>query len=511
MFSLILSMSDVFPSHHPHKLGADKPVKFLNMLVPHVSDINPADSERYASLKAVFESTYNSKPDALVRAPGRVNIIGDHIDYSYYSVLPMAIECNVIIAFKVTNSPEIEVANTDSQFPYSKFKILENNHVEIDAEKLEWANYFKSGFVVATRDLAKKGEFKAKGMQVAMTGNVPAGGGLSSSAAFVVGATLATLLANGQEDVSKIHLTKLSTTCEQLLGMNTGGMDQAASIFGEVNHCLLISFKPELTAQPMEYPKLDQDFAFLVANSCVQAVKHLTAPIHYNLRVVEVSVAANLLAKKLGVQIPQDGNLQCGTLRGVMEAKLGDGVSKAKLEEMLQITEENLDQEGYTAEAAAKDLGLSSDEFTKKFLSSFPVRFEKLKLYERTKHVYAEAERVLEFVDKMKTSKSLQDFGDLMNASHESAQLLFDNSHPDVDELVTIARAAGSVGSRVTGAGWGGSTVHMVPKDKVDIVKKAIETEYYAKKYPDAPNDAMIVTIPAEGAAIVDASILDKY
>ena len=121
---------------------------------------------------------------------------------------------------------------------------------------------------------------------------------MSSSAAFCVASTLAVIKANGIDNIPKEDLTRITVVSEHYVGVNTGGMDQCASIYGELDHALLIEFKPKLTAKPFKFP-ID-DLIFVITNSLQVSNKHETAPIHYNLRVVEMGIAADLLSKKLG-------------------------------------------------------------------------------------------------------------------------------------------------------------------------------------------------------------------
>lgn len=465
-----------------------------------------AHEARYAGILDKFQSLYGRKPEFVARAPGRVNIIGDHIDYSYYSVLPMAIEYDFVIAVATTDDHKVSLANLDPRFSGCTFEIPQQGDVEIDAVNMVWSNYFKCGVVVANRYMREKAPgFRPKGMQIVVHGNVPAGGGLSSSAAFVVSATLAVLRSNGYDKVDKKLLVKLSTTCEQLIGVNSGGMDQSASVFGEKDHALFVSFRPELDVKPMQFAQTTP-FVLIIANSLLEVHKHDSAPECYNLRVVEVTLAAKLLEKRLGITIPQDGLLSAGTLRGVMECFSGKEASIANLKAMLPQVEKYLDPEGYTSARIASELGISESELEAKYFTEFPVRFSKLKLYQRAKHVYEESLRVLEFVSIMgdNSPDTLQKLGEYMNASHKSSQTLFDNSHETVDEIVEIARSAGSLGSRVTGAGWGGCTVHLVPSNKAEAVKKALREQYYAKRYPNAPEDALIESVAGSGTVLLE-------
>jgi len=115
---------------------------------------------RFAEIKSQFAKHFNCQPDFYARSPGRVNLIGEHIDYSDYSVLPMALtDKDIVIAVKTTTEHQrIRVANLQpDSFPLREFPLESKaqGFVQIDATQHEWSNYFKSGLKVCfiIRDL----------------------------------------------------------------------------------------------------------------------------------------------------------------------------------------------------------------------------------------------------------------------------------------------------------------------------------------------------------------------
>ena len=131
--------------------------------------------------------------------------------------------------------------------------------------------------------------------EMLMDGAVPSGGGLSSSAAFVSASALAVMFANGEKDIDKTELTELAIVSERAVGVNSGGMDQSASVFSTRGSALYVSFVPSLTARPVFFPKTQPELSFVIAQSFVAADKQVTGPVCYNLRVVECSLAAAYL------------------------------------------------------------------------------------------------------------------------------------------------------------------------------------------------------------------------
>ncbi|KAG5355027.1 Galactokinase [Yarrowia sp. B02] len=454
-------------------------------------------ADRYAQLTKRFSALFPGSKPTFVRSPGRVNLIGEHIDYSHFSVMPMAIEDDVIMAFAV-GGDSIEIANLESEkFPSEKYDIPEADEVlKIDQTKTVWTNYFKCGHTVGRKYVREtSGHVTKTGIKVLVHGTVPDACGLSSSAAFVVCSTLVTLMSQGLAEVPRDLLTKLSITCEQLIGVNTGGMDQAASIYGQLNHTLLVDFAPSLKATPFQFPSTTPKTVFLVANTLVKSNKHETAPRNYNLRVVEITLAVNVLAKKLGVSIPQNGNLNKGTLHGLMEA------AKTDLHGLLDIVE-TLPKEPVTLEEVARLLEISEDDVKTQYFI-FPVEFQTLALYSRAKHVVTEAIRVKDFQKLLSQGvKDPRELGKLMNESQRSCDTLFNCSCPEIEKVCEIVLSSGGFGSRLTGAGWGGSTVHLVEEDKLDNVIGALKRDYY--RGMEGVDSAMVVTVPGEGCAVVD-------
>ncbi|KAF1983618.1 galactokinase [Aulographum hederae CBS 113979] len=518
------------------------------MEIPTASSLNqiyPEDAiafqkPRWESLLSGFKSQYGHSAEFVSRSAGRVNLIGEHIDYSLYEVLPMAVTADLLLAVSVpteTDEPRIRIANANGKYPAREFEIPSEDEVEIDATSHEWSNYFKAGLRGASQLLRKKRSgphpFKPVSMDILVDGNVPQGGGLSSSAAFVCASALAVMKANGQETIGKRELVEIAIVAERAVGVNSGGMDQSASVFGQRGSALYVSFKPHLNVTTLNFPSTKQELVFITAHSMVTSDKQVTAPVCYNLRVVECSIAASLLARifKLSRPLPQDSGPLGVSLRGFHDAyfeeldsikdntKTSVSDFQLQLEKLVQLTEDYLIQEeGYTREQLCALLGISMDEFKTRFESSFPIRAEHFMLRQRALHVFTEAIRVGKFMKLMQESSSdddsgeqlLRDLGELMNLTQESCRDLYECSCPELDELCELARGAGAYGSRLTGAGWGGCCVHLVPKEKVEDVKKAWVEGYYKKKFPDISEEqleeAIVVSEPGSGATLFPVS-----
>ncbi|KAJ2617589.1 galactokinase [Coemansia sp. RSA 1365] len=484
-----------------------------------------AQTQRYARLTSAFSHIYGNKPDFVARAPGRVNIIGEHIDYCGFPVFPMAIALDTLIAVRANGTDRIHLANVDSQkYPARKFS-SSGDIFEIDSTVHEWSNYFKCGYRSLFEHLGRR---KGMGFDALLDGSVPAGGGLASSAAFVCATQLAVQRVNAI-DLPQTELALVAAGAERYVGVNSGGMDQTASIMGCLDSALFIEFDPVLKATAVELPKSDPALAFVIANTLVVSDKYVTAPVYYNLRVVETRIGALILAKHLGISNrPTCRDVDPLTFKIVMDKYFskkscsddgGGGDSKAdsveiwinRLGVMLEKVKEafGTHSEGYTREEMALALNMTPAELSDKVHEDqFPVHADRFKLLQRAQHVFSEAMRVVQFRQICESDDAstnyFQVLGDLMNQSQNSCRDLFECSCVELDELCCIARRAGAFGSRLTGAGWGGCTVHLVPVSKVDDVKNALSQEYYGKRFPGLSTaqveSTVFATVPGCGA-----------
>ncbi|KAG9352229.1 hypothetical protein JZ751_020642 [Albula glossodonta] len=267
-------------------------------------------------------------------------------------------------------------------------------------------------------------------------------------------------------------------------------MDQSISFLAEEGTAKLIEFNP-LRATDV---KLPDNAVFVIANCCVEMNKAATS--HFNIRVVECRIATKLLAKSKGLDWTR--LLKLGELQTELEVSL---------EEMVQIVEEVLHPEPYSKEEICQHLGITQDCLCNDILTPNTQHVTLFKLYQRAKHVYSEAGRVLQFkgVCDRAPSGAIQELGELMQQSHASCRDLYECSCPELDQLVDTCILSGAAGSRLTGAGWGGCAVSMVPIEKLDSFLLKVRESYYR---PDARRSALekqslFVTKPGGGAAIL--------
>ncbi|XP_052580858.1 N-acetylgalactosamine kinase isoform X2 [Peromyscus californicus insignis] len=458
----------------------------------------PVLYDRLLKLKEMFNSKFGSTPKFYVRAPGRVNIIGEHIDYCGYSVLPMAVEQDMLIAVEPVKTHTLQLANTNPLYP--DFSTSANN-IHIDKTKPLWHNYFLCGFKGIQEHF---GLSKSTGMNCLVDGNIPPGSGLSSSSALVCCAGLATLAVLGMS-LSKVELAEICAKSERYVGTEGGGMDQSISFLAEEGTAKLIEFSP-LRATDVRLPS---GAVFVIANSCVEANK--AASSHFNVRVMECRLAAKVLAKHKGLRWDKVLRLE------EVQTKLG-----ISLQEMLLVTEDALHAEPYSREEICRYLGISLEELRTQILTPNTQDELTFKLYQRAKHVYSEAARVLQFkqVCEEAPHNAIQLLGELMNQSHRSCRDMYECSCPELDQLVDICRLAistglhfcghrdqwkfGAKGSRLTGAGWGGCTVSLVPADMLSSFLTNVYEAYYRRNSRSLALEkhSLFATKPGGGALV---------
>jgi N-acetylgalactosamine kinase len=348
--------------------------------------------------------------------------------------------------------------------------------------------------------------YKQYNLYLVVDGTVPMGSGLSSSSALVCSSLLTTCRAfNIHNKISKEELAQLAADSERY-GMNVqiGGMDQAISFLGEINQAQYITFEPKLDHQAIGLPI---GISFVVAHTLVGAHKNESAAHNYNRRVIECRLATALLAKAL-----LNGTVltEYHTLHWLQADELNES-----LENMIQYCNRYLIRDSYDLEHVAAELGLASvDEQKKRFFGNIELAHEKdFKLRQRALHVFSEAKRVLDAVKlcsetNLDSDQTAIEFGKLMNQSHFSCRDLFECSCKELNELTEYSRSVnGCLGSRLTGAGWGGCCVSLVKDSSVQEFIEFIWNKYY-KDNPNTKdlnrNEYLFASHPASGAAIYE-------
>lgn len=383
------------------------------------------------TINNTFSTVFERKlPTVIARAPGRVNLIGEHTDYNDGFVFPMAIDFQILTAAGKRQDQLVRIHSVDYQ------KTVEFNleqPISYDAEE-RWSNYPRG--IIAM--LMEKG-ISLAGMDLIFSGDIPQGSGLSSSAALEISVALTIQALNGFS-MNGPDLARLCQRAENtFVGMNCGIMDQFISMMGRKDHALFLDCR---TLEYRHIPLELNDYRILI---CHSGVKHSLVDSEYNKRRQECETGVAVLSQKY----PEIKSLRDATLSELNACK-GE-----------------LDQT----------------------------------VYRRCRHVITENQRVLKSIESL-NQNDLITFGKLMNESHDSLRDDYQVSCFEIDLLADFARNFdGVLGSRITGGGFGGCTVTLIPNSLINDFTKQIK-EYYQGKTGIVPD--LYISRPAAGAMLID-------
>ncbi|MBS9429024.1 galactokinase [Photorhabdus akhurstii] len=377
-------------------------------------------------VKDVFDLVFHYMPTHIIQAPGRVNLIGEHTDYNDGFVLPCAINYQIVVAAAKREDNIIRVVSVDYGNQLDEFDI--SQPIKFDENKM-WANYIRG----VVKCLLSRG-YIFNGADIVVTGNVPQGAGLSSSAALetVIGETIKTLY---HLAISQTEIALNGQQAEnEFVGCHCGIMDQLISAQGKKEHALLIDCR-DLTTQTVSMPK---DITVMIINS--NKNRELVGS-EYNIRRDQCEQAAALFGVK-----------------------------------------------------ALRDVTL--DEFEKRSVELDSI------VAKRARHVITENERTL-LAAKALAEGDMSLIAELMAQSHQSMRDDFEITVPEIDTLVDIVtQAIGKQGGvRMTGGGFGGCVVVLVPQTLVDVVKRAVEQHYFALI---GLKETIYVCQASDGASLVE-------
>ncbi|MBP2844792.1 galactokinase [Dickeya oryzae] len=359
-----------------------------------------------ARTQSVFQQQFGYPATLTVQAPGRVNLIGEHTDYNDGFVLPCAINYSTTISAAPRDDRQIRVIAVDYDNQQDSFSL----DAPIDHHpQWQWANYVRG----VIKHLKTRSDAFG-GADLVISGNVPQGAGLSSSASLEVAVGKA-IQALYQLPLDNVALALNGQEAEnQFVGCNCGIMDQMISAQGQRNHALLIDCR-SLETRAVSMP---DNVAVMIINS---NVKRGLVDSEYNTRRQQCEAAAHYFQVK--------------ALRDVSEAD-------------------------FAAKAAGLDTVVAR----------------------RARHIITENARTLAAADAL-TRGDLRQMGELMAASHASMRDDFEITVPPIDTLVEIVKAVigDEGGVRMTGGGFGGCIVALIPQQQVTAVQNAVMREYPAK------------------------------
>jgi N-acetylgalactosamine kinase len=427
-------------------------------------------------LKTTFRQVYPDAPEPfLARAPGRVNIIGEHTDYNGLPVLPMTLSQEIVLACapRAETAPghaRVRVRNADPAFPPAEF----DNAAEIPPSPPgSWENYCKAAIGGINAHFKPASH---PGMSLLVSGSIPMRAGLSSSSALVVACALAYLRVLGKtldKDISRIALAGLLAEAEHYVGTRGGGMDQAVILLGGRDCACKIDFFP----LRIEQVPLPSDHVFVVCNSLVAANKTGEALHRYNAGPRLSKLICALVEKQAQVEFSDDLRIE----------RLGDlwyGHLCLTHDEVAGLFDRTFPAPATTLQQAAQTLQISTAEIRDRWLGDLIEPPDGFNLQARARHIRTECVRVEAARDALLAGNP-QTLGDLMNDSHKSCADDYQISCPELDRLALAARRAGALGARLTGAGFGGCTVNLVPRPRIQTTIAAIEKDYYRGLAPE--------------------------
>ena len=471
---------------------------------------------------------------ALVRAPGRVNLVGSHIDHRGGNVNPFATK-DIVVAVGRRSDDRVVIDNMDPKsFPSKSFVIAdelpqnkvsdwdkwsrgENQKMMAAGSMGDWSNYVKASVLFLQNSYkGVNGRYikKFNGMNMVIGRNIPMAAGISSSSALVVAAAEAALWANGLE-MSPEDLVDAVGLGEWYVGTRGGKGDHAAIKLSRKDHISHISFFP----LEVDYAPFPEDYRVVILDSCVEAKKSAGARNVFNNRVAAYEIALmyirrnfpELSAKIIHFRDVNPVNLEMDEDRIYeMLLSLPERVSREELASELPDDRDSLmglytthdePEEGYRVRGVCL-FGLSECLRSEMVLAH--LKNGNMSAFGELMNLGHEGDRVkyLDVGPGLKGEKRISDdmLKDLISDSRSSDPSRVDSSRlyrqagaydvscPEADDLVDIAREVNGVhGARLIGAGLGGCVGTVVERDSVqDLVRAALEGYYEPKRLPAA-------------------------
>lgn len=354
-----------------------------------------------------FQDLFGREPDGRWAAPGRVNLIGEHVDYANGLCLPFAIAQRTVVEVAARDDSRLRLHSLAEEGGFDGS--LDDVGPGVPPG---WSGY-AAGVLWALRAAGHK----VGGIDMLVTDTVPLGAGLSSSAALECAVALAVDDLFGLGLGSPDGRRELAAACiraeNDVVGASTGGMDQAAALLATAGHALLLDTRVGSTRQ-VPFAPANEGLGVLVIDTMV---RHKLVSSEYNNRRAAVEKAAEILGRP---------DLRDATL----------------------------------ADIAVLDADLLP----------------------RARHVVTEIARVSATVALLDDGR-VREIGPLLDASHASCANDYEISCPELDLACSAARAAGALGARMVGGGFGGSAIALVPLDHVDEITAAVRAAFTAARY----------------------------
>jgi galactokinase len=361
----------------------------------------PGAADQADRAVAELARTWGTRPDGVWTAPGRVNLIGEHVDYNGGRCLPMALTRVTAAAVRVREDDRVRLSSADPDAEPFDGRLSDLGPGDVTG----WAAY-AAGVLWSLRQAG----VEVPGLDVAVSSDVPLGAGLSSSASLECAVALAAAELAGRSDDPALRRVLIEAAIRaenEVVGAATGGMDQTVALLAQDGAALLIDTSDGAT-EPVPLGLAEAGLQLLVIDT---RVRHALADGQYGQRRRDCERAAG----QLGVRM--------------------------------------------LAEATLADVERLTDP----------------RLRARARHVVTEDQRVDELVALVRAGR-VAECGPLLDASHASLRDDYEVSAVELDTVVAAATAAGALGARMTGGGFGGSAIALVPEPAVPDVRAAVVT-----------------------------------
>ena len=358
-----------------------------------------------AKLSALFASQFNEAPSFVIASPGRINLIGEHVDYNHGFVLPAAIDKYMYVAVSKRSDHQIVMHAADIQQNYQTS--LDNAS---QRSSLDWPDY-----VLGVAHELKKDGHTISGFNILITGNIPVGAGVSSSAALEC-ATVFALMHLFQLNISKQAMVQIAQRAENnFVGVNCGVMDQFASMFGKADHVI------KLDCADLSYTYFPFKLEGISIVLFDTFVKHSLASSEYNTRRQECETGIAALRQQFSITSFREATL-------IMLDAVADTIS--------------------------------SD------------------VYSRCRYVIEEIARMESACNHLLAGE-IDAFGARMYETHTGLSKLYNVSCPELDLIVeNCMKEEAIIGARMMGGGFGGCVIALVQATELEIVYKRINAVY---------------------------------
>ncbi|MFD1632000.1 galactokinase [Pseudopedobacter beijingensis] len=354
-----------------------------------------------------YKENFEEEP-VIICSPGRVNLIGEHTDYNMGFVLPAAINKAIYIAINKRNDNKISLIAED---------LNKKHETDIDSYKYSDDNW--PNFVLGVVDQLIKSGNEIGGFNAVISGDVPLGAGMSSSAAMECAVTysLNHLFNLG---LDKLTLVKIAQNAEnQFVGLQCGIMDQFASVFGKKDHVI------KLDCRSLDYEYVPFNLEGIKIVLFDSMVKHSLASSEYNVRRSQCEEGISIIQNKY----PEVKTLRDATIEIVEECLSNSSVD----------------------------------------------------IYNRCKYVVEENDRLINACEDLKKG-DIESFGQKMYETHDGLSQLYEVSCPELDFIAAAAKKEEAIlGARMMGGGFGGCVIALVKESEIDSVIKRMKDHYFQK------------------------------